>query len=83
MVKVDFCYEVFIGEKKFKFVNIIENFDDNICAYEVLDRVDRALMSCVNTNIASERSIVKNGGVLENEVFADGEVYKRFWIELK
>ena len=45
--------------------------------------VDKALMSCVKTNIASERSIVKNGGVLENEVFADGEVYKRFWIDLK
>lgn len=45
--------------------------------------VDRALMSCVKTNIASERSIVKNGGILENEVFADGEVYKRFWINLQ
>ena len=45
--------------------------------------IKRALMSCVKSNIASERTIVKNGGIFENEVFADDEVYKRFWIDLQ
>ena len=39
------------------------------------------LMCCDRDNIASARTIVKNGGILENEV-ADGDtVIQRYWIK--
>ena len=45
--------------------------------------ITRVLMVCDKANVASARSIVKNGGVLENE-FADsnGNINQRYWIEL-
>ena len=33
-------------------------------------------------NIASARTIQKNGGVLENEVVVDGVTEQRYWIDL-
>ena len=42
----------------------------------------RVLMVCDKDNIASARTIIKNGGVLENEVEADGTVEQRYWIDL-
>ena len=45
--------------------------------------IDRVLMTCDKDNIASARTIVKNGGVLENEfVNSDGEIEQRYWIAL-
>ena len=42
------------------------------------------LMVCDKSDIASRKSIIKNGGILENEfVDEDGEVQQRFWIELE
>ena len=44
--------------------------------------IRRVLMVCDKDNIASARSIIKNGGVLENEVVVDGETVQRYWIGL-
>ena len=45
--------------------------------------IDRVLMTCDKDNGASARTIVKNGGVLENEfVNSDGVVEQRYWIGL-
>ena len=45
--------------------------------------IDRVLMTCEKDNIGSARSIIKNGGVLENEfVNEDGEIEQRYWIDL-
>ena len=44
--------------------------------------IDRVLMTCDKDNPASARTIVKNGGVLENEVEDDGKLVQRYWIEL-
>ena len=45
--------------------------------------IDRVLMVCDKTNIGSAKSIIKNGGVLENEcVDKDGKIHQRYWIEL-
>ena len=44
--------------------------------------IERVLMDCDKTNIASAKSIQKNGGVLENEVLIDGEMVQRYWINL-
>lgn len=42
----------------------------------------RILIVCDRNNIASEKTIVANGGVFEKELCIDGHVMKRFWIEL-
>jgi predicted acetyltransferase len=44
--------------------------------------IERVLMVCDKENIASAKSIIKNGGVLENEVVVDSIVEQRYWIEL-
>ncbi|HHV32466.1 MAG: GNAT family N-acetyltransferase [Ruminococcaceae bacterium] len=42
----------------------------------------RVLVTCDKKNIASARTIQKNGGVLENEVLEDGRITQRYWIAL-
>jgi predicted acetyltransferase len=42
--------------------------------------IDKALVSCDNDNTGSARTIIKNGGVLENEVLHEGKVIQRYWI---
>ena len=44
--------------------------------------IRRVLMVCDKDNIASARSIIKNGGMLENEVVVDGETVQRYWISV-
>ena len=45
--------------------------------------IDKVLMVCNKSNIGSAKSIIKNGGILENEIVdADGEVNQRYWIDL-
>lgn len=44
--------------------------------------IDKVLMVCDKSNIGSAKSIINNGGVLENEVTVDGVVEQRYWIEL-
>lgn len=43
--------------------------------------INRVLVTCNKTNIASAKTIMKNGGVLENEVLDDGELVQRYWID--
>ena len=44
--------------------------------------IDRVLMVCDKDNIGSMKSIVHNGGVLENEIEVDGKIEQRYWISL-
>ena len=43
--------------------------------------ISEVLMVCDRDNIGSAKSIIKNGGVLENEVEVDGTVEQRYWIK--
>ena len=45
--------------------------------------IDRVLMVCDRENTGSAKSIINNGGVLENEVEVDGIVEQRYWIDLQ
>ncbi len=46
--------------------------------------IDRVLMFCDKDNVASAKTIIKNGGVLDGEfVNSDGEIEQRYWIDLK
>jgi len=42
----------------------------------------RVLMVCNRDNIASAKTILRNGGQLENEITVDGVVQQRYWIDL-
>lgn len=44
--------------------------------------IDKALITCDKNNIGSAKTIIKNGGILENEVEQKGEVTQRYWIEI-
>lgn len=46
--------------------------------------INRVLMVCFKDNIGSAKSIINNGGILENELPAeDGKIDQRYWISLK
>ena len=40
------------------------------------------LMVCDKDNIGSAKSIIKNGGILENEISVNGKVEQRYWIHI-
>lgn len=45
--------------------------------------IDQVLMTCDKDNIGSVKSIVKNGGILENEfVNSEGHIEQRYWISI-
>ncbi len=44
--------------------------------------IDKVLMVCDKQNIGSAKSIMKNNGVLENEIEVDGIIEQRYWISL-
>lgn len=44
--------------------------------------IDKVLMVCDKENIGSAKSIINNGGELENEVVVDGVTEQRYWITL-
>ena len=44
--------------------------------------IDKVLMCCDKNNIASSKSIINNGGVLENEIATEKETVQRYWIDL-
>ena len=46
--------------------------------------IDKVLVTCNKGNIGSEKTILKNGGVLENEhTEKSGNIVRRFWIDTK
>lgn len=44
--------------------------------------INKILITCNKNNAGSAKTIIKNGGVLENEVKDDGEITQRYWIEV-
>lgn len=44
--------------------------------------IDRVLVTCDKNNVGSAKTMIKNVGVLENEVTGDGEITQRYWIEV-
>lgn len=45
--------------------------------------IEKVLMVCNKDNIGSAKSIINNGGILENEIESDGEILQRYWIKLE
>ena len=44
--------------------------------------ITKVLIVCDKGNIGSRKSILNNGGVLENEIDVDGTIVQRYWINL-
>jgi predicted acetyltransferase len=44
--------------------------------------IDKVLITCKKSNTGSAKTMIKNGGILENEVFENGELIQRYWILL-
>ncbi len=44
--------------------------------------ISKFLVTCEETNIASEKTIISNGGIYENTIEVDGTKIKRFWIDI-
>lgn len=44
--------------------------------------INKVLMCCDKKNIASAKSIMNNGGILENEVEVNGMIKQRYWIDI-
>lgn len=44
--------------------------------------IKKVLLTCDKDNIASEKTIIKNGGILEDEVQEENTVVQRYWINL-
>lgn len=44
--------------------------------------IDKVLITCFKSNCASAKTIINNGGILENEVIEDGKIKQRYWINL-
>ncbi|MDY4668669.1 MAG: GNAT family N-acetyltransferase, partial [Oliverpabstia sp.] len=45
--------------------------------------IKKVLMICDKDNIGSAKSIIKNGGALENETTQNGNTEQRYWITLE
>lgn len=45
--------------------------------------IKKVLMTCDKDNIGSAKSIINNGGILENEINLDGIIEQRYWIDLE
>ncbi|KOA18844.1 acetyltransferase (GNAT) family protein [Clostridium homopropionicum DSM 5847] len=50
----------------------------DICREKGMDKV---LITCNKSNIGSARTIIKNGGILENEIMENDELVQRYWIK--
>lgn len=44
--------------------------------------LNKVLITCKKSNVASAKTIMKNGGVLENEIEHDGVISQRYWVTL-
>ncbi len=44
--------------------------------------ISKALITCDKNNVGSAKTIMNNGGILENEVINGDEITQRYWIEL-
>ena len=54
-----------------------------LCLEKAKERgLDRVLITCVEENKASAATIEACGGVLENKVEFEGELFRRYWIDL-
>jgi predicted acetyltransferase len=45
--------------------------------------LEKVLITCDKSNLGSARTIISNGGVLENEVREEDDIVQRYWIDIR
>lgn len=45
--------------------------------------LEKVLITCLKNNIGSAKTIINNGGILYSEDIDNGEVFQRYWINIK
>jgi predicted acetyltransferase len=45
--------------------------------------IKKVLITCDKNNIASAKTIIKNGAILENEIKKGNKISQRYWISLE
>lgn len=45
--------------------------------------ISRVMITCSKNNIGSAKTIINNGGILDSEGIDKGEVFQRYWIDLR
>lgn len=45
--------------------------------------LQKVLITCLKSNIGSTKTILKNGGIFDSEGTDNGDVFQRYWINLK
>jgi predicted acetyltransferase len=45
--------------------------------------IEKVLVTCAKNNIGSAKTIIKNGGILYSEGIDNGELFQRYWIDLR
>ncbi len=46
-------------------------------------KLTNVLITCSKNNIGSIKTIIRNGGILDSEDIDSGEVFQRYWIDIK
>jgi len=66
-------------------VNIRHYLNEHLLLHggHIGDGIKKVLMVCDKDNIGSAKSIIKNGGILENEQTENGKTEQRYWIDLE
>ena len=72
-------YSIRPSERKKGYATEMLKLGLEICREKGMQKV---LITCNKSNLASTKVIVKNGGVFENEIPDGDEVVQRYWIEL-
>ena len=44
--------------------------------------INKVLITCDSENLASEKTILANGGIFEKSIEVDGDLVKRYWITI-
>ena len=45
--------------------------------------LSKVLITCLKNNIGSAKTIIKNGGILDSEDIDNGEIFQKYWINIK
>lgn len=72
-------YSIRPSERKKGYATEMLRLGLEICREKSMKKV---LITCNKSNIASAKTIIKNGGVFENEIPDGDEVVQRYWINL-
>ena len=73
-------YSIRPSERGNGYANIILKLSLNYCRSLGIKKI---LVTCEKNNVASKKAILKNGGIIENEIVLADECIERYWINFQ